>query len=274
MNAAIRFSPYEISHVDPGWRVPAALALSIHLLLFAVLFFGVRWQSRVPEVITAELWTPPPLLPVVESPPPAQVPDFKPAPPPPAPAPAESRPEPVKPDIVIREPVKPKADPVKPKPEPVKPKPEPVKPKIEATKPAPREAEMQKRLRDELAREQTALSIDQEKKLLQDQVARDQALQAQSALNKARATYGDKIKAKIKGNIVLPQDLKGNPEAVFEVVQLPTGEVLSVRLKKSSGHRGYDEAVERAILKASPLPLPERAEVFSRALSLTFRPQD
>jgi colicin import membrane protein len=175
---------------------------------------------------------------------------------------------------VIREPVKPKADPVKPKPEPVKPKPEPVKPKIEATKPAPREAEMQKRLRDELAREQTALSIDQEKKLLQDQVARDQALQAQSALNKARATYGDKIKAKIKGNIVLPQDLKGNPEAVFEVVQLPTGEVLSVRLKKSSGHRGYDEAVERAILKASPLPLPERAEVFSRALSLTFRPQD
>ena len=78
----------------------------------------------------------------------------------------------------------------------------------------------------------------------------------------------------MRGNIVLPPDLQGNPEAHFLVVQLPTGEVLSSRLVKSSGHRGYDEAVERAILKSSPLPRPERPELFSRELKLTFRPRE
>ena len=67
---------------------------------------------------------------------------------------------------------------------------------------------------------------------------------------------------------------QGNPDAVFLVVQLPTGEVLSTRLAKSSGHRGYDEAVERAILKSSPLPRPDKADQFERELRLTFRPKD
>jgi len=45
-----------------------------------------------------------------------------------------------------------------------------------------------------------------------------------------------------------------------------------VTLAKSSGNRAYDEAVERAILKSSPLPKPDQAEVFQRQLSLKFRP--
>ena len=86
------------------------------------------------------------------------------------------------------------------------------------------------------------------------------------------ADYTGKIKAKIKGNIILPADIKGNPEAIFEVVQVPSGEILSVRLKKTSGHAGYDAAVERAILKSSPLPKPERGDLFARDLTLKFHP--
>ena len=89
---------------------------------------------------------------------------------------------------------------------------------------------------------------------------------------KAEGDYVGKIRAKVKGNIILASDVAGNPEAVFEVVQLPTGEVLSVTLKKSSGNRAYDEAVERAINKSSPLPKPEQADIFQRQLSLKFRP--
>jgi len=33
--------------------------------------------------------------------------------------------------------------------------------------------------------------------------------------------------------------------------------VLSARLRTSSGNRAYDEVVERAILKSSPLPRPD-----------------
>jgi colicin import membrane protein len=73
---------------------------------------------------------------------------------------------------------------------------------------------------------------------------------------------------------ILPQDLQGNPEAVFDVVQIPDGTVISVKLVKSSGNKAYDEAVERAILKASPLPLPEPRSLFERQLRLTFRLRD
>ncbi|HTY99784.1 MAG TPA: energy transducer TonB, partial [Rhodocyclaceae bacterium] len=84
----------------------------------------------------------------------------------------------------------------------------------------------------------------------------------------------DRIRGKIRGNIVLPPDLPGNPVAVFDVVQLPSGEVISARLAKPSGFPAYDAAVERAILKSSPLPKPDSPADFSRTLNLTFCPQE
>jgi len=247
-----------------GWLASVLLAAAIHLLLFAVLFFGVRWQSRAPDTISVELWVPP-----------AQVaerveprPEPRPEPPvvaPPKPEPPAPKPEPrvelPKPDIAVKDKPKPK-----PKPE-AKPKPEPAKP---APVVKPRQEDVRKKFSEELAREQSALKADQERKALQDMLARDAA----SAQQKALAGYTDKIRGKIKGNIVLPQDIKGNPEAVFEVVQLPTGQVLNVKLKKSSGHRGYDEAVERAILKSDPLPKPDSPNQFQRTLELKFKPQE
>ena len=88
----------------------------------------------------------------------------------------------------------------------------------------------------------------------------------------ADAAYIAKLKGKIRSNVVLPPDIPGNPEAIFDVVQLPTGEVLSVKLRKSSGHTVYDDAVERAINKSSPLPRPDRPEQFQRSLEIKFRP--
>jgi len=275
MNAAAMTMHFE--REEPGIRGSVVLAVLVHALLFGVLFFGVRWQSRPPETISVELWVPPP-----PAAPPVERTESKPEPkvelpPPPRPEPKVEPPRP--PDIAIKdkpkpEPPKPKVEPPKPKPEAVKPKPEPVKPKAEPLKPKAdpaREAEMQKRMREELAREQSALKLEHERELIKDQLARDQAAAGQKAL----AAYADKIKAKIRGNILLPQDIKGNPEAIFDVVQLPTGEVLPpVKLRKSSGHRGYDEAVERAILKSSPLPKPDKGELFSRELTLRFRPLD
>lgn len=262
MNAAI---PMHLERDEPGILGPLALAVFVHLLLFAVLFIGVRWQSRPPAPVTVELWSPPPIAVKPEVKPEIK-PEVKPEPrmePPPKP---EPRIEPPKPAIAVPEKPRPKP---KPKPEP---KPEP-KPKPEAVKPAPpkpRDLEAQKRLREDIARAQNELKREQESAMIKDQLMREQAALKSNAL----AAYTDKIKAKIKGNILLPLDIKGNPEAIFDVVQLPTGEVLTVRLRKSSGHRGYDTAVERAILKSSPLPKPEKGELFARELSLKFRPHD
>ena len=240
---------------ESGFFGSFVLALLVHLMLVAVLFFGVRWQSRSPEPVTVELWVPP--APVVERPQPR-------------PEPVVVKPEPVreepKPDIAIAEKAKPVPKP-KPKPEAVKPKPEPLKPPVAAK---PRDEDMQKRMREELAREQNSLKIDRERRDITDQLTREQAAAQRSALS----GYVGKIQAKVRGNWILPIDLRGNPEAVFTVIQLPTGEVLSVKLKKPSGNAAYDTAVERAILKSSPLPKPDKAELFDRELILTFRPRD
>lgn len=243
--------------IDPGKLTSFVLAALVHLLLLAILLFGVRWQNRPPESIAVELWEPPPA--------PAQ---FEPAPVP-KPEPVVEKPEPVvpKPEIVEKKAPPPKPLPkVEPKPvlkaapKPV-PKAEPLKPRVDDTK---------KRMREELAREQASLAIDREKQNMREQFARESA----AASNKSMADWVNKVRAKIRGNVVLPPDVKGNPEAVFDVVQLPTGEVISVRLRRSSGQAALNNAIERAILKSSPLPRPDRAESAPRAFELKYRPLD
>ncbi len=238
---------------DPGQAASALLSAAVHLVLLGVLVFGVRWQSRPPESIAVELWEPPPAQ-VAEAPKPA----------PPVPAPVVVKPEPVLPKPEIAE----KAPPPKPKPVPkIEPKPKPVPPKAAAK---PRDEEAQRQIREQLLREQASFEIDRERRQVRDQLARESA----AASARGLAAWTDKVRSKIRSNIFLPQDIKGNPEAIFDVVQLPTGEVLSAKLRKSSGHRDYDAAVERAILKSSPLPKPDRPEQFRRDLELKFRPLD
>ncbi len=273
---------------EPALARSAALSFLVHLVLVGAIFLGVRWQSHKPQTVVVELWESPPAPPAIQAPPP-------PVAEPPAPKPApEPEPRIEKPDIALKAPAKLKLKPEtqlkpppepkpKPKPEPKpKPKPEPKpKPKPEPkakpqAKPEPLAAarppddEYQTRLRDELAREQATIRAEREEAEMRDLLARS-ALESRT---RALADYRAKIRGKVRGNIVLPQDIEGNPAAIFDVVQLPTGEVLSVKLRKSSGHKGYDEAVERAILKSSPLPRPEQPEIFNRELELTFRPLD
>ena len=98
------------------------------------------------------------------------------------------------------------------------------------------------------------------------------AEQTAAARSRGFADYAGKIRGKIRGNTVLPQAIQGNPEAVFEVTQLPSGEVISVRLKKSSNNPNLDAAIERAILKSSPLPKPDQPELFQRVLEIRYKP--
>jgi colicin import membrane protein len=189
------------------------------------------------------------------------------APKPPPPKVEPPKPEP-KPEPEVKKPeIVEKAPPPKPKP---KPKPE--------AQPAPPKDDIEKILmREQVAMEQQKLDEERKRadearrKADSEKMARQLA---QSARDKALADYVNRIRAKVRQNWILPQDLQGNPEAVFDVVQLPTGEVLSVKLAKSSGNPAYDAAVERAILKSSPLPLPEPRSLFDRQLKLTFRPRD
>ncbi|MBD3813167.1 MAG: cell envelope integrity protein TolA, partial [Betaproteobacteria bacterium] len=156
-------------------------------------------------------------------------------------------------------------------------------------------AEAAKALREKQQAEQKrqALLRQMEEEDLKQRVAAEAAAnearlarltEAQAAANKRQAEvasvvgqYRDQISAKVRGNTRLPDNLKGNPEVRCLVKLLPTGEVQSVRVTKSSGNPAYDDAVVRAIEKSSPLPLPsDRAAraAFVPELSFVHRPKE
>jgi colicin import membrane protein len=234
----------------------ALLALAMHVLFVLALVLGVHWQSRAPDAVTVELWQPP----RVEPAPPPRV---EPAPPP-KPVP-EVKPEPriEKPDIAVKAAPKPKPKP-KPKPVPPPPKPKPV------AKPKPDETLAKQLLAEALQREEQSQAAERERQAIKQQLQRE----ATAARARAMQTWVDRISAKIRGNIVMPPGIRGNPEALVLVSQLPTGEVLDAKLVISSGYAAYDAAVLRATLKSSPLPKPDTPDLFERDLKLTFHPQD
>lgn len=236
-----------------GKRISIALAIAVHLLLAAFLFYGVRWQTKATDVVEVGLVRamPEPVA-APTAVPPAPTPEPPPAPkaePKPEPKPLPPPPPP-KPDIAIKE---------KPKPRPLpEPKPEP-KPRVDP-------------FQDELKRETERVAQRKQADSAAQEFAQTQAAKAAAARSKAMNAYVASIVRKIRGNIVVPPEIKGNPEAIFDVTQLPSGEIVTVRLKRSSGHAALDAAIERAILKSNPLPKPQQAELFERSLELHFRP--
>jgi colicin import membrane protein len=53
-----------------------------------------------------------------------------------------------------------------------------------------------------------------------------------------------------------PPELAGNPKAIFTVLLAPDCSILSVKLKRSSGHGAWDQAAERGIARTDPFPRP------------------
>jgi colicin import membrane protein len=249
--------------------IAAILAIAVHVAFVLFLVFSVNWQNRKPEPVTAELYAPPAAEKIEPTKPPLEPP--KPEPPKPQ---AETKPPPVeppKPDIALKQ----KQERAK-KEQAERERKEKEKQDAEKREAERREAEKKQQLEKRLAeaRERQAREADALKAQAQRERQAQEKAAADAARAKANADYIRRIQAKIRGNVVVPPDMPGNPEAIFDVVQLPSGEIIDVQLAKSSGVRAYDEAVQRAILKSSPLPRPDSPDMFRRSLTLKFRPLD
>lgn len=86
-------------------------------------------------------------------------------------------------------------------------------------------------------------------------------------------SYGGKVAAKVKPNIVYPDAISGNPRAVVEVRAAPDGTIVGKKLIQSSGNKAWDDAVLRALEKTETLPRDVDGRVPS-SLEIGFRPQD
>lgn len=258
------------THENPMAIRAGALSVLVHGVLLAILLVSFNWKTVQPmNIAEVELWdslpSPEPVInPVPEPPKPEPVIEPKPEPKPVIESKPEPQPEPKAEIQLKKEPIK---EPVKPPPKVEKPKPDPA---IKAKEAEKKRQEEIKKLQKMLA-EEDQQQHQSEKNEVQE--ASDKTAQAASAgeVNKYIARIQSKIRSKVNKQLCGT----GNPELEFAIALMPTGEVNgNPKLLKGSGIEACDEAVERAILQAQPLPVPSEPDFFSqfRTLKLKFRP--
>jgi colicin import membrane protein len=279
---------------QPGLLRAFALAVLAHLLLVAALMHGLQWQRASQDAVAeAELWS---SLPQQAAPPepPAPVPA---PPPPPAPAPVVKAPPVPEPPVrrdadIALEREKKKRELEKEKQAELEKKEREQKKLLEAQK-KKREEELARRKEEQLKLAEAQKKEDEKKRRQQEQEARRLAdlreenmrrmqgmagTGAPSSAGTAQrsagpsASWGSRVQARVRPNITFAEVVVGNPEAVVEVRLAPDGTIVSKRIKKSSGHKGWDEAVLRALDKTEVLPRDTDGSVPSGG-ELVFKPK-
>jgi len=222
--------------------------LLVHVVFFMFMTFGLSWKTYPPGGGVVDLWG--------DLPQPAQLRTIKEKPlqpksvqPPkkvkPLPPKIEKTPVLTKPDITIK------------------------KEKIKKSKPVEKKQQTDRKQKARIAAEVERLQKQQqaEEERLQKKAAGAQAAFKHQLIDEYKA----KILAKIKSRIVMPLDLPHDPVAEFDVTLLPGGEILEVKMRKSSGYITFDRAVERAIILSRPLPLPPDPTLFPSFRNLSLK---
>jgi len=283
------------------------LAILAHLLLLGALTWGVSWKRSDPaSSFEAELWS---ALPQQAAPPAAEPPPPPPAPTPPAqtpPAP-QAAPEPPKvsqavPDVDIALAQEKKRKLLEKQKAAEDKKLEARENREKAELQAKKEKEL--KAREEVAKRKAAEDakkaeakqdakdlekLQQQKQAEATKKQRDAALQRMLGMAGATggpeatgtaqrssgpsASYGGKVRAKVRPNVLFTDDIAGNPSAEVEVRTTPDGTILGQRLVKSSGNKAWDDAVIKAIVRTETMPRDVDGKV-PTPMILEFRPKE
>jgi len=139
-----------------------------------------------------------------------------------------------------------------------------------------RKAEQQKlsEIENKRKQEEDAARRKVEQAELQSQLLEEERKQAvlNTRLQNLRAQYIKSIEQKVVRNWLPPVKMQSGWSCEVSVRQNPLGEVTSVKMLNCSGSSAFKNTVERAVSKASPLPLPPDPQVFEANLQFTFRP--
>ena len=268
---------------DAGAVRALGLALLAHGLLIAALTWGVNWKRSDRSVaFEAELWSS-----VAQEAAPKLV-EVPPPPPPPQPTPRVQETPPPAPnvDIALEQEKKRKLI---------------AQQKLQAQAEAKAEAkaEKERKLKQDQAKlkaVEDAKKADAKKQDVKEQ-ANAAAVEAQRKQNIARtlglagatggeaakgtaqkssgpsASYGGKVKARVKPNIIFTGDIAGNPSAEVELRTALDGTIMSQRLVKSSGNKAWDDAVVNAIIRTEVMPRDVDGRV-PTPMIIEFRPKD
>jgi colicin import membrane protein len=287
-----------------------ALAVLAHAILIAALTWGVNWKSSADmPAVQAELWSAVPQQAApkavdLPAPTPESVPEPRkptPAPPPPPPPPRQAQPDTREADIATEREKKrlekekkerqlqlerEKRERERKEEERRERLAQEKKERLEKLEQQKQLAEDKKRQAQEDKRKQDALekaSAKAAEARRQENIRRMQGLAGATGGETAKGTalrdsgpsgsYGGKVAAKVRPNIVYPDAIAGNPRAVVQVRAAPDGTIVGKKLIQSSGNKAWDDAVLRALDKTESLPRDVDGRVPS-SLEIGFRPQD
>ena len=81
------------------------------------------------------------------------------------------------------------------------------------------------------------------------------------------------IENRIQQSWIPPASAMAGLECVVNVTQIPSGDVVDVRVGRCNGDDAVIRSIEAAVLRASPLPRPTIASLFERNLEVVFNPE-
>lgn len=239
---------------------PALVSVALHALLLAML--TVNWTDSSTKVIQAK-----PAPRVIN----ARLVDASEFRPKPKPKPVAPKPKPkAKP-----KPAAPKPAPAAPKPA-AKPAPAAVKPtpKIEPAKPVPAPPRISQQELEAIARADMARAMAEELRAEAEASATATITAAEMS-----ASFAALIQQTVISRWSRPPSARNGMEALLQIQLIPTGEIVSVSVLKSSGSTAFDRSAVNAVEKAGSFPElknlpPGEFEKTFRRFRLLFRPED
>ena len=81
------------------------------------------------------------------------------------------------------------------------------------------------------------------------------------------------IENRIQQNWIPPASATAGLECVVNVTQIPSGDVVDVRIGRCNGDEAVVRSIEAAVLRSSPLPRPPIPSLFERNLEVVFNPE-
>ena len=231
---------------------PALATLALHGLMLYML--TVNWSGMEREVIKVQP------APKVINARLVDVSEFRPKPKPKPKAKPKTKPKPV----------------IKAKPKPVvKPKPKPVAKVKPAAKPVAK-PEVKPKAEPRITEQELAAIARAD---LSQAMAEEEQMQATVTADEMAASFAALIQQTVINYWSRPPSARNGMEALLAIQLIPTGEVVSVSVLKSSGNTAFDRSAINAVEKAGSFPelqnLPTREfEKTFRRFRLLFRPED
>lgn len=141
------------------------------------------------------------------------------------------------------------------------------KQRLEAEKKRREEEEKQRRVEEKAEFERALLEEERREEEARVQAERAARLQTQ------RQQYIMQIAQRVDNNWLRPATTSEEQSCEVIVTQTMMGDVIDVQLQSCTSDNAFQRSVERAVRKASPLPLPPDPELFERKIHFTFKPR-